>query len=146
MKLNELSPAPGAKKKRKRVGRGPGSGHGRRSCRGDKGQKARSKVKRWFEGGQLPLQRRLPKRGFKNPTRIEYEIVNLESLKAKFVEGEEVNPDTLASKRLISKKSARVKILGRGEVSFPLRITAHAISARAKELIEKSGGTVTLIK
>jgi len=146
VKLNELSPAPGAKKKRKRVGRGPGSGHGRRSCRGDKGQKARSKVKRWFEGGQLPLQRRLPKRGFKNPTRIEYEIVNLESLKAKFVEGEEVNPDTLASKRLISKKSARVKILGRGEVSFPLRITAHAISARAKELIEKSGGTVTLIK
>jgi len=146
VKLNELSPAPGAKKRPKRVGRGPGSGHGKRSCRGNKGQKARNKVKNWFEGGQLPLQRRLPKRGFKNPTRVEYEIVNLEKLAAKFGEGDEVNPDTLAAKRLISKKDAKVKILGRGEVSFPLKITAHAISAKAKELVEKSGGTVTLIK
>jgi len=77
---------------------------------------------------------------------VEYEIVNLEKLAAKFGEGDEVNPETLAAKRLISKKDAKVKILGRGEVSFPLKITAHAISAKAKELVEKSGGTVTLIK
>lgn len=146
VKLNELSPARGAKKKPKRVGRGPGSGHGRRSCRGNKGQKARNKVKIWFEGGQMPLQRRLPKRGFKNPNRIEYEIVNVENLAVKFGEGDEVNPETLAERRLISKKSAKVKILGRGEVSFPLKVTTHAISAKAREIIEKSGGTVSLIK
>lgn len=146
MKLNELQPAPGARKKRKRVGCGPGSGHGKRSCRGNKGQKARNKVKIWFEGGQMPIQRRLPKRGFKNPTRQEYEVVNLNRLASKFSEGEEVTPEKLIAKRLVRKKSAKVKILGRGEISHALKISVHAISAKAREAVERCGGSVTLLK
>ncbi len=146
MKLSELQPAPGARKKRKRVGCGPGSGHGKRSCRGNKGQKARSKVKIWFEGGQMPIQRRLPKRGFKNPTRQEYEVVNLDTLASKFKEGEEVNPETLVARRLVRDKNAKIKILGRGEISHALRISVHAISAKAKEAVERCGGSVTLLE
>lgn len=145
MKLSELAPAGGAVKKRKRVGRGPGSGHGKRCCRGNKGQKARGKVKNWFEGGQMPLQRRLPKRGFKRPDREEYTVVSLKSIAERFAEGEEVNPDTLGSKRLIRKKDARIKILASEGVSVPFKITAHAISSKAKEIVEKSGGTVELL-
>ncbi|MGQ9603458.1 MAG: 50S ribosomal protein L15 [bacterium] len=146
MKLNELQPAPGARKKHKRVGCGPGSGHGKRSCRGNKGQKARNKVKIWFEGGQMPIQRRLPKRGFKNPTRQEYEVVNLNRLASKFSEGEEVTPEKLIAKRLVRKKSAKIKILGRGEISHALKISVHAISAKAREAVERCGGSVTLLK
>lgn len=146
MKLSELQPAPGARKKRKRVGCGPGSGHGKRSCRGNKGQKARSKVKIWFEGGQMPIQRRLPKRGFKNPTRQEYEVVNLDTLASKFKEGEEVNPQTLVARRLVRDKNAKIKILGRGEISHALRISVHAISAKAREAVERCGGSVTLLE
>lgn len=146
MKLSELQPAPGARKKRKRVGCGPGSGHGKRSCRGNKGQKARNKVKIWFEGGQMPIQRRLPKRGFKNPTRQEYEVVNLNRLASKFSEGEEVTPEKLIAKRLVRKKSAKIKILGRGEISHALKISVHAISAKAREAVERCGGSVTLLK
>jgi large subunit ribosomal protein L15 len=145
VKLSELAPAGGAVKKRKRVGRGPGSGHGKRSCRGNKGQKARNKVKNWFEGGQMPLQRRLPKRGFKRPDREEYTVVSLKSIVERFAEGEEVNPDTLGSKRLIRKKDARIKILASEGVSVPFKITTHAISSKAKEIVEKSGGTVELL-
>jgi large subunit ribosomal protein L15 len=145
VKLNEMAPASGATKKRKRVGRGAGSGHGRRSCRGNKGQKARNKVSIWFEGGQMPLQRRLPKRGFSRPDRDEYEVVNLSQVVAKFSQGEEVSPETLRAKRLVRKGHTKVKILGAGEVSFPLRLKVHAISGKARELIEKSGGTVNLV-
>lgn len=145
MKLSELAPAGGAVKKRKRVGRGPGSGHGKRCCRGNKGQKARNKVKNWFEGGQMPLQRRLPKRGFKRPEREEYTAVSLKSIVDRFAEGEEVNPDTLGSKRLVRKKDARIKILASEGVSVPFKITAHAISSKAREIVEKSGGTVELL-
>ena len=145
MKLSELAPAGGAVKKRKRVGRGPGSGHGKRCCRGNKGQKARSKVKNWFEGGQMPLQRRLPKRGFKRPEREEYTVVSLKSIAERFAEGEEVNPDTLGSKRLVRKQDARIKILASEGVTVPFKITAHAISSKAKEIVEKSGGTVELL-
>lgn len=145
MKANELKPASGAVKRRKRVGRGSGSGHGKRSCRGNKGQKARSKVKIWFEGGQMPLQRRLPKRGFTNPTRVEYEIVNLKRIAERFTEGEEVNPQTLMSKRLVRKKG-KIKILADGEIGFPLSFRIHAISGKARESVEKVGGTVSIIK
>ena len=146
MRLSELSPGRQAVSKRKRVGRGAGSGHGRRCCRGNKGQKARNKVKIWFEGGQMPLQRRLPKRGFKNPSRKDYEVVNLATIARKFTEGEEVNPETLLSKRVIRKKGARIKVLANGELGFPVKITAHSISSKAKELVEKAGGTVTLVE
>jgi large subunit ribosomal protein L15 len=146
VKLNELTPGRRGVKGRKRVGRGAGSGHGKRCCRGNKGQKARNKVSIWFEGGQMPLQRRVPKRGFKNPTRKAYEVVNLGSIAKRFVEGEEVNPETLMAKRLIRKKASRVKILANGELSFPVKITAHSISAKAKEIVEKAGGAVTLVE
>ena len=146
MKLNELAPSPGAKKTRKRVGRGAGSGHGKRCCRGNKGQKARNTVHPWFEGGQMPLQRRLPKRGFKNYMRVEYEVVNLRDLSEKFAEGDEVNPESLAAKNLLARKTSKVKILANGELSFAVKVSAHAASAKAKEMIEKAGGTLTLLK
>jgi len=146
VKLNDLAPSRGAKKSRKRVGRGAGSGRGKRSCRGNKGQKARSKVHVWFEGGQMPLQRRLPKRGFKNPMRVEYEVVNLRDIASKFAEGDQVDPESLEAKRLLDKKSSKVKILAKGELGFAVKVSAHAASARARELIEKAGGTLTILK
>jgi large subunit ribosomal protein L15 len=146
VKLSELKPAPGAKSKPKRVGRGSGSGHGRRSTRGNKGQKARNKVPPWFEGGQMPLQRRLPKRGFKNPGREEYEVVNLRDIASRFGRGEDVNAETLKAKNLIRRKNARIKILADGQVEFPLTVAAHAVSKKARELVEKAGGTVNIIE
>jgi large subunit ribosomal protein L15 len=146
VKLNELAPAPGARSKRKRVGRGPGSGHGRRSTRGNKGQKARNKVSPWFEGGQMPLQRRLPKRGFKNPGRETYEVVNLKDIADRFAEGEEVNAESLKSKNLVRKGSGKIKILAHGELDFPVKVAVQAVSKKAKELLEKAGGTVTIVE
>lgn len=146
MKLNELTPAPGAVKKRKRVGHGAGSGHGKRCCRGNKGQKARNKVKVWFEGGQMPLQRRLPKRGFKPLNREEYETVGLKAIGERFAEGDDVNPETLAAKNLVRKADAKIKILAAEGLSFAVKISAHAISAKAREIVEGAGGTVTLIE
>jgi len=143
--LSKLAPAPGATKKRKRVGRGSGSGHGRRACRGDKGQKARNNVSIWFEGGQMPLQRRLPKRGFTPHNRVEYEVVNLKRIAEKFSSGDEINAETLKAKRLVRKRDARIKILADGELGFPVTVTVDAISAKAKEMIEKAGGTVNLV-
>ena len=145
MDLSKLAPAPGATKKRKRVGRGPGSGHGRRACRGNKGQKARNNVSIWFEGGQMPLQRRLPKRGFTPPNREEYEVVNLKRIAEKFSSGDEINAETLKAKRLVRKRDARIKILADGELGFPVTVTVDAISAKAREMIEKAGGTVNLV-
>ncbi len=146
MTLDELKPAPGSNRKRKRVGRGDGSGHGKTSCRGHKGQGARSGggTKPGFEGGQMPLQRRLPKRGFHNPFRIEMSVVNITQLEA-FASGAEVTPETLIAQGLVRGKNPRIKILGDGSLSKPLTVKAHGFSAKAKEKIEASGGKTELI-
>ncbi len=144
--LSNIGPKKGAKKKRKRVGRGPGSGHGKTSTRGHKGQKARSGGAKGpgFEGGQMPLYRRLPKRGFKNPFRIEYEVVNLDQLEQKFSEGEVVTIAALKEKRLV-RRDLPVKILGRGELTKKLTVEAHAFSEKAKKAIESAGGSVKIL-
>jgi large subunit ribosomal protein L15 len=146
MTLDELKPAAGSNRKRKRVGRGDGSGHGKTSCRGHKGQGARSGggTKPGFEGGQMPLQRRLPKRGFHNPFRIEMSVVNITQLEA-FASGTEVTPESLVAQGLVRGKNPRIKILGDGSLSKPLTVKAHGFSAKAKEKIEASGGKVELI-
>ncbi len=145
MKLSELTPAPGAVKRKKRVGCGPGSGHGKRSCRGNKGQRARNTVSIWFEGGQMPLQRRLPKRGFRNALREACQVVSIGRIAERFTAGDEVNPESLRAKNLVKTKGIRIKVLGPGEVGFPLKVTVHAISTKAREIVEKAGGTVSLI-
>ena len=146
MRLDELKPAAGSSKKRKRVGRGDGSGHGKTSCRGHKGQGARSggNVQPGFEGGQMPLQRRLPKRGFHNPFRIEMSVVNLGQLES-FPAGVEVTPESLSQQGLLTGKQSRVKILGEGSLSRALTVKAHGFSAKAKEKIEAAGGKAELI-
>ena len=147
MKLNSLKPAKGSVKKRKRIARGVGSGHGRTSTRGHKGAKSRSgfKEKRNFEGGQMPLQMRLPKIGFKNPTRVAYTPINLERLQ---MISEKYNLDTVGLEALIEsgivRKNDKVKILGGGELKAKLTVQAHAFSASAKDAIEALGGTVTV--
>ena len=146
MRLDELRPAPGANKKRKRVGRGDGSGHGKTSGRGHKGQGARSggNVQPGFEGGQMPLQRRLPKRGFHNPFRIEMAVVNVAQLDA-LPAGSEATPESLALQGLVRGKHRQVKILGEGSLSKALTVRAHGFSAKAKEKIEAAGGKAELI-
>ena len=146
MRLDDLKPAPGASKKRKRVGRGPGSGHGKTSCRGHKGQGARSggNVQPGFEGGQMPLQRRLPKRGFFNIFRVEFAVVNLAQLE-EFPAGSEANPESLTQRGFINGKNRQVKILGEGSLSKALTVRAHGFSAKAKEKIEAAGGKAELI-
>ncbi len=145
--LSNLRPNPGAKKRKKRVGRGIGSGHGKTSGRGTKGAGARSGKEKgpWFEGGQTPLYRRLPKKGFKNPFKREYAIVNIETLSKKFNENEEVNPQILIERRIVKKKLP-VKVLGKGEINKPIILKVHAISSSAKEKIEKAGGKVEIIE
>ncbi|MFO7155212.1 MAG: 50S ribosomal protein L15 [Pseudomonadota bacterium] len=145
--LHNLRAPEGSRKRKKRVGRGPGSGLGKTSGRGHKGQKARSGRMNvaGFEGGQMPLQRRLPKFGFKNPFRVEYVPVNLERLDALFEDGATVDPQVLYDKGVISKKDALVKILARGQISKKIAVTAHAFSRKAKEAIENAGGSVTVI-
>ncbi|MBK9191791.1 MAG: 50S ribosomal protein L15 [Crocinitomicaceae bacterium] len=148
MKLNNLSPAEGSVKKTKRIGRGQGSGHGGTSTRGHKGAKSRSgyKHKIGFEGGQMPLQRRVPKFGFKNVNRVEYKGVNLDSIQtlADNAKLTEITPLILAEHGLVSKND-NVKILGRGVLKAKVKITAHAFSATAKTAIENAGGSVELI-
>lgn len=141
MNLSQLENTAGAHKKPKRVGCGPGSGHGKTSGRGHKGQFARTgKTRRLgFEGGQMPLYRRLPKRGFTNIFRKEYGILNLDTLN-RFPEGTEVSPESVYSAGLVKRKLP-IKILGRGRLEHKLTITAHRFSKGAKELIEKSGGS-----
>jgi large subunit ribosomal protein L15 len=147
MRLDEFRPAPGAKKRPKRVGRGPGSGHGKTAGKGHKGQKARSGGGKGagFEGGQMPLHRRVPKRGFAPRDRIAYAVVNLRSLGA-FTAGSVVDPERLAEAGLI-KKSERglVKLLGEGEVAHSLTVKVHAISASAKDKVEAAGGVVEVL-
>src|SRR5918992_2972959 len=141
MKLDDLRPASGSTKKQKRVGRGDGSGHGKTACRGHKGQRARAGggTRPGFEGGQMPLQRRLPKRGFNNPFRVEVAVVNLDQLEI-FSSGSEVTPETLSQRGLIRGKNKRIKILGNGTFSKALTIRAHGFSSAAKNKIEAAGG------
>ncbi len=145
MKLNELGPARGATKKPKRIGRGPGSGHGKTSTRGHKGHKARSgfRNKLGFEGGQMPLVRRIPKRGFTNIFKAKYEIVNLEVL-SKFEPNTEITPEFLKEKGVVRGKH-KLKILGNGEISIPLKVKAHKFSKSAREKILKAKGNVEQI-
>ena len=142
MRLEDLKPASGARRRRKRIGRGPGSGHGKTATRGHKGQKARSGGGKppGFEGGQMPLHRRVPKRGFVNVFRKEYVVVNVGALAA-FPPESMVDPEALVARRLI-KKSMRgaVKILGEGELGHALRVRAHAFSQSALAKIQAAGG------
>ena len=141
MDLSELKPPVGATQAKKRVGRGYGSGSGVTSGRGHKGQKSRSgfRRKRGFEGGQMPLHRRLPKRGFFNPFRVEYEVVNLDTLDERFDAGTEVTPALLRERGLIRAKKL-VKILARGELETALTVKAHKFSKKATEKIVAAGG------
>jgi len=143
MDLNTLKPAIGSTKKRKRIGRGTGSGHGKTATKGHKGQKARSggSIKAGFEGGQMPLQRRLPKRGFTPLDRIEYAVVNLKQLNM-FESGSTVNLETLIAKGLINRSDVNVKILANGDISKSLTVSAAKFSQSAKEKIIAAGGTV----
>jgi large subunit ribosomal protein L15 len=142
--LHDLTPPAGSHRDRRRVGRGPGSGRGKTATRGEKGQKARSggNVHPRFEGGQMPLIRRIPKRGFKSRNRVEYQIVNVRSLER--FEGE-VSPEALKAAGLIRSVEAPVKILGVGEVAKALTVSAHAFSSGAREKIEGAGGSVSVI-
>lgn len=145
MDLGSLKPADGATKKRKRVGRGPGSGHGKTSCRGHKGQKARSGAKHraWFEGGQMPLQRRVPKRGFTNIFRKEFAVVNVGDLER--LELEKITPENLIEARLVRKKRQSIKILGNGEITKALEVSAHAFTESAVQKLEKAGGKAIVL-
>ena len=145
MRLNDLVAPKGLNKKPKRVGRGSGSGHGKTACRGHKGQKARSgkKLRPGFEGGQMPLSRRVPKRGFTNTFKIKYQIVNIEKLN-RFKKDSQVSPEMLEEQGLIKDAHLPVKFLGLGKISKPLSIQAGAISKQAKEKIEKAGGKIVL--
>ena len=143
IKVHDLKPAPGSKRPKRRVGRGIAGKGGKTAGRGMKGQGARDTIKPGFEGGQLPLAQRIPKlKGFKNPFRVEYVVVNLDTL-ADF-DGDQVNPDTLRAKGLVHKHGL-VKVLGRGELTRKLTVRAHAFSASARQAIESAGGTVEVI-
>ena len=147
MKLHDLRPAAGSKKKRRRVGRGIAAGQGKTAGRGTKGQRARTGrgIKPYFEGGQLPLVRRLPHtRGFTNIWRVDYEVVNLDTLDRKFDAGAEVTPEALAERGLIHRVD-HVKVLGDGALSKALTVKAHAFSTSAKEKIAAAGGTTEQI-
>lgn len=150
--LSNLKPAKGSNKKVKRIGRGEGSGHGGTATRGMNGQRSRSgaKYRAWFEGGQMPLQRRVPKRGFHSPFKVVYQVVNLNRLQKlvdnKKVEDGIINAVSLYKNGVISKAVAPYKILGVGELKAKLNVEAHAFSASAKEKIESLGGTIKEIK
>jgi len=146
--LENLKPFSKSRHKEKRVGRGHGSGHGKTSCRGHKGQKARKSpdIAPWFEGGQTPLIRRVPKRGFKNPFKIEYKVINIKDLVKKFQPNEVVDHNSLKEKGLLKGKNKFVKILGEGEIDIPLIVKVNAISRTAKEKIEKAGGKIEIVK
>lgn len=146
MKIQDLSPANGSTKKRKRVGRGTGSGHGKTACRGDKGQKARSGggVPPGFEGGQMPIQRRLPKRGFTNPFKKKYELINLKDLNV-FESNTKIDVEFLTMHGLVKNVKDGIKLLGEGEISKPLVLKVNKASKSAIEKIEAAGGTIEII-
>lgn len=145
MRLHDLSPAPGSKTRRQRKGRGESSGRGKTSGRGMKGQRARSKVPASFEGGQMPIQRRIPKwGGFTNPNRVSYAVVNVARLDGIFEAGSVVTPEDLASRGLVRRRQP-VKVLGQGEISKAITVRAHRFSKQAIEKIKNAGGTTELI-
>src|SRR5882762_1669910 len=147
MDLSDLKPPRGMKHAKKRIGRGQGSGNGKTAGRGHKGAKSRSgfKFKRGFEGGQMPLHRRVPKRGFHNPFRVEYEVVNLDTLAARFDAGTVVTPELLLEQRLISGGNRPVKILARGEVGKALTVRVHRFSGKAAEKLAAAGGNAEVM-
>jgi large subunit ribosomal protein L15 len=143
MKVHDLKPAPGSTRERRRVGRGIGGKGGKTAGRGTKGQGARGSVKPGFEGGQMPLSRRIPKlKGFRNPFRVEYAVVNLDTLEQ--FDGDVVSPDTLRAKGLVHKHGL-VKVLGRGELTRRLQVSAHGFSKSAEDAITAAGGTVEVL-
>jgi large subunit ribosomal protein L15 len=145
MKLHHLKPAPGSKQSRIRVGRGEGGRRGKTAGRGTKGSKARGTIPAWFEGGQMPIYRRLPKiKGFRNPNKEYFALVNVERLE-EFRQGSSVGPDELRAKGLV-KKRGRIKVLGEGDLSKQLTVRAHAFSVGAVEKIQAAGGTVEVIE
>lgn len=147
LSLNNLSPAKGSTHKKKRVGRGPGSGLGKTSGRGHKGQKSRSgySSRPGFEGGQMPLQRRLPKRGFTNIFKKEWVEISLAKIDASFGASDDVTPEILHSRGLVKKAKHDLVILGNGDVTKALNVSAHRFTKTAKDKIEKAGGTATII-
>jgi large subunit ribosomal protein L15 len=145
VRLHDLKPAPGSRKRRKRIGRGESSGKGKTSGRGMKGQRARGSVPAWFEGGQMPLQRRLPKwGGFTNRDRVTYTVINLSGLDDAFDAGATVGPEDLVARRLV-RKGRPVKVLARGEISKALTVRAHRFSKQAEEKIRAAGGTTEVV-
>ncbi len=145
MKLHHLKPAPGSRRKRKRVGRGEAAGQGKTAGRGTKGWGARHQPKQGFEGGQMPLARRTPKlKGFTNPNRIEFQVVNLERLAKAYDAKSEVDPASMVEHGLV-RGGAPVKVLARGDIDRALTVKAHAFSAAAKEKIEQAGGSAEVI-
>ena len=147
MDLSNLKPADGAKHSKKRIGRGHGSGQGTQAGRGHKGAQSRSgySFKRGFEGGQMPLHRRIPKRGFHNPFRVEYAVVNLDTLSERFDAGTVVTPELLVETGIITKARRPVKVLGRGDVSKKLTVRAHKFSGKAAEKIAAAGGATEVL-
>ena len=147
MSLTGLKPPKGAKHSKKRVGRGQGSGNGKTAGRGHKGAKSRSGFthKRGFEGGQMPLHRRMPKRGFHNPFRVEYSVVNLDTLVEVFDAGSDVTPELLRERGLVREKRALIKVLGRGDVTKKLTVRAHKFSGKAAEKIAAAGGAAEVL-
>ncbi len=147
MELHDLHPAPGAKKTRKRVGRGPGSGNGKTAGKGHKGQKSRSGYSRryGFEGGQMPLVRRLPKRGFTNIFKVEYQVVNLRDLERVFADGDTVSAEALVEKGLARGGDRPIKVLGDGELKKKLIVRVHKFSKSARAGIEKAGGSCEVV-
>ena len=147
MELDDLRPARGAKRDRTRVGRGPGSGKGKTAGRGHKGQKSRRGHSRrfGFEGGQMPLVRRIPKRGFSNRFRVEYQVVNLRDLERVFEDGDTVTPEVMATRGLVRRGKSLVKILGSGDLTKKLTVRAHGFSGSAKITIESAGGSCEVV-
>lgn len=146
MKLNELNPNPGATKRRRRVARGIGSGLGKTAGRGTKGQKARRQIPAWFEGGQTPIHRRLPvKKGFRNINKKEFAVVNLDDLEKFFETGEEVTPQALVERGVISKLKDGVKVLAFGELKKKLTVKADRFSKTATSAIESAGGSAVVL-
>jgi large subunit ribosomal protein L15 len=145
MRLHDLKPAPGTKQRRKRVGRGEGGGKGKTSGRGQKGQKSRNTVHPWFEGGQMPIQRRIPKwGGFTNPNRVEYSVINVARLAEVFEAGAVVDAAALLSHGLV-RKGRPVKVLAHGEIGKALTVRANKFSKQAEEKIKAAGGTTEVV-
>ena len=148
MDLSKLKPAEGSTHSKKRVGRGHGTGQGTQAGRGHKGAQSRSgySFKRGFEGGQMPLHRRVPKRGFHNPFRVEYAVVNLDALSERFADGADVTPDVMRAIGLVRDARLPIKVLARGEVSKKLSVQAHKFSGKAAEKLAAAGGSAQVLE